>query len=691
MSDKRDLLIEIGTEDLPARFASGLADEFGHILCQQLSAVDLAFRRHKVFCTPRRLAVIVEDLERRQRDQHTERKGPFVAQAFDNHGQPTGAATGFARACGVAVHQLEQVQEANGARLTFRQQRPGQHTIELLPQLLKTAISKLHLPKRMRWNQTAAEFIRPVRWLLIILGSETVAANLFDQAAGNVTYGHRFHSPQPILIKRASAYKKLLQSKGHVLADFKQRRQHIHKQINALSATVGGKPAYSQELLDEITNLVEWPRALLGSFDEKFLDIQKAVLMNIMQQQQKYIPLVDDNDLLLPKFIVISNLQSSSPDVVMRGNEKVIVPRFEDAMFFWRRDKCKALVSRLETLKSVVFEKQLGSLFDKTRRIGNLAQFLRVYTNAGQRQTRLAAELSKCDLLTEMVGEFPKLQGIIGHQLALGEGIEPEVARAIEEQYLPRYAGDVLPASAVGITLALADRLDTLVGIFAVGKKPTGLKDPYGLRRAALAVLRISIETKLHIDLRASLQQAAACFPAALHATGVTEKVLAYIMERLRGYFSERGVAPDVIDAVLMNRPTDPSDVAARIDALRDFLELPQAANLAATNKRIHNILRNVDCGNLGPVQQKLLKEAAERTLHARLQALTDTVETLFQQRQYQQALSTLTALHQPVDAFFDNVMVMDKDTALRTNRLALLAHVDSLLRRVANLSGLQL
>lgn len=690
MSNKKDLLIEIGTEDLPARLLLNLSKEFGDIICDQLAAAELSFSKHKVFCTPRRLAVIVEDLDISQQDRLIERKGPPATSAFDKNGDPTQAAMGFARSYGIELSQLEFEKKANDPRLIYREQRTGLNTTELLPQLLETTISKLSIPKRMRWNETTAEFIRPVRWLLVIFGSDMVAANLFGQVAGNVTYGHRFHSPKPIVVKHASAYKELLQVKGHVLADFEERQKNILEQVDTLAAKVNGKPAYTQELLDEITSLVEWPHALLGDFDTRFLKIHKEVLISTMQDNQKYIPLLNDSGELLPHFIIISNIDSTSPEVVKQGNEKVIVPRFEDAMFFWQRDKNQPLGSRLEKLKSVVFEKQLGSLYDKTQRIIKLTKFLNAYTDADAKCSKRAAELSKCDLLTEMVGEFPKLQGIVGRNLALHDAEDKDVWLAIEEQYLPRHAGDDLPATAVGKTLALADRMDTLIGIFAIGKKPTGLKDPYGLRRASLAVLRIIIEKQLNIDLHASLKQAASLFPENLNANAVVDEVFDYIIERLRAYFSSRNVAPDVIDSVLANRPTYPNDIAARIEALCSFRKLPNAQSLAAANKRIRNILKKTEHSKIGQVQKELFKEDAESALHMALEELSSDVESLFQRHEYEQALNKLANLRQPVDTFFDDVMVMDEDEALKTNRIALLAKIDSLFMHVADFSRLQ-
>ena len=705
MRDSKTLLIELGTEELPARRLLTLSDDFNKAFRAQLTTAKLSFsdgkEGYKNLCTPRRLALSIKQLDVTQPDQLIERKGPTQASAFDRQGNPTQAAVGFARACGVEVSQL--TLDADESRLIFRKRHAGLQTIELLPQLLENTVKELALPKRMRWNQTAAEFIRPVRWLLFIFGGETVTANLFGMKAGNITYGHRFHAPQPIVVKQASEYEALLQE-ASVLVDFEKRRDTIQQQATTLAKKVHGRPFLDKALVDEITGLVEWPHALLGKFDKKFLEVQKEVLTATMQDHQKYIPLFNEKISeknpaeLLARFIVISNIESTSPDTVTRGNEKVIVPRFKDAIFFWQRDKSQPLEARLETLKNIVFEKRLGNLYDKTQRLIKLCEFLSDYTGAPKEHAREAARLSKCDLPTEMVNEFPKLQGIIGRQLALHDNLKDEIATAIEEQYLPLHARDRrLPTTANGVTLALADRLDILIGIFASGKKPTGLKDPYGLRRASLAVLRIIIETEhpqaqkgLDVDLYASLQQAAALFPASLQADGVVEEVFDYIIERLRGYFAERGIAADVIESVLANHPTAPKDINARIDALCSFRRSPEAENLTAASKRIRNILKKETPDKTNSIQKELLKEEAETALYTALQTLAGDVEKHFQRHQYKQALQELAGLRRPVDTFFDDVMVMDKDERLKTNRIALLTKIDALFTRVADLSRLQ-
>ncbi len=690
MDDKKDLLIEIGTEDLPARLLQNISNELGELLCKQLQSAELSFASHEVYSTPRRLAVIVNDLDVKQKNQTIERKGPKSLAAFDKEGKPTQAAIGFARSCGIEADQLQVDNDPDNPRLTFSEHRTGQNTNELLPTIIEAAIKKITVPKRMRWNQSDAEFIRPIRWLLVIMGSEIIDTELFGLKANNVTRGHRFHTTKNIIIKHPSAYKELLALKGHVLADFNERQNKILKQVAAVAKKINGTPSYTQDLLDEITGLVEWPSVLLGEFDSQFLQVHKELLISTMQDNQKYIPLLDNEGELLPQFIIVSNIDSKIPEVVKHGNEKVIVPRFEDAMFFWERDKNIKLEENLKKLNSVVYEKQLGTIKDKTDRTIKLASYLATITKSDKKYCQRAAQLSKCDLISETVAEFPKLQGIIGRNLAFLSNEDEQVCSAIEEQYLPKQAGGDLPTSPVGITLALADRIDTLIGIFAIGKKPTGLKDPYGLRRAALAVLRIIIETPLDININETLEKAAEYFPANLQAEKAVLEVSEYIKERYRAYFSDREVPIDVIDAVLANDPTHPSDVAMKIDALINFRKHANAESLAAANKRIRNILKKVDRSSIGEINTTLFKEDAESNLYKTIDGLSSEVENFYKNNKYEQALNKLAELRNPIDSFFDDVMVMDKDEKLKANRIALLYKIDSLFMQVADFSKLQ-
>ncbi|MDE0250890.1 MAG: glycine--tRNA ligase subunit beta [Gammaproteobacteria bacterium] len=689
MNEKKDLLVEIGTEDLPARDLAGQANELGQLLGDQLAAADLSFNKRRGFCTPRRLTVLLEGLDTRQPDRRVERKGPAKSISFDDKGRPTAAAIGFARSCATDVDRLH-IEEDDEPRLVFREQRPGELTRSLLPGLLENVLGKLSIRKRMRWSDAGGEFIRPVRWLLVLFGAETVPLQLFGLTGDRITYGHRFHCPQAISLETPAEYLRVLESRGFVLADFASRQARILEQVEALAANAGAVPVLTRELLDEITGLVEWPRALLGEFDTRFLEVPKEVLISTMQDKQKFIPLMNEAGELLPQFILISNLDSRAPERVRQGNEKVIVPRFEDARFFWQRDLGLSLESRIKKLKDVVFEKQLGSMYDKTRRVGRLAATLAGEVGLEPEPCRRAAELGKCDLLTEIVGEFPELQGIAGRYLALHDGEGDEVATAIEEQYLPRQAGDVLPSSPCGSILAIADRLDTLAGIFAIGKKPTGLKDPYGLRRAALAVLRILIETGLDTDLHASLEQAVNLLPQDLNRQDVADEVFSYMNKRLHAYFAGQDFAADVIESVLANRPPRPHDIAARINALSSFRKREEADSLAAANKRIRNILKKTGYTDTAEVRKELFREKEEGSLHAAIEALAGEVEELFHQHDYEQALRRLASLRQPIDSFFDHVMVMDDNETIRANRLAMLARIDALFMHVADFSRLQ-
>lgn len=690
MKNQQDLLIELGTEDLPAKLLLDLSREFAELLCKHLQAAELSFTDHEVYCTPRRLAVRVNNLDVCQHDQIIERKGPSKDHAYDKDGNPTQAAIGFARSCKIEVEKLELKEIDGQIKLYFQSQRKGLTTNELIPDILQKTIDDLSAPKRMAWNDSEAEFIRPVRWLLVLLGTETVPVELFNLRSSNLTYGHRFHSSKEIIIKHPDEYVDKLNKKGHVLVDFTTRKNEILRQVENMAIRVSGTPIYSKDLLNEVTNLVEWPCALLGEFDEKFLNMPKELLISTMQDKQKYFPLVSKDGELISKFIIISNIESRNPDIVIHGNEKVIVPRFDDASFFWQRDKNKTLSSNQELLKSLVFEKQLGSVYDKSQRISNLAKVFSAQLNVDENLAKNAAMLCKCDLLTELVGEFPELQGVVGKYLALNDKEDIDVAQAIEEHYLPRQAGGELPSSALGKLLAISDRIDTLIGIFAIGKKPSGVKDPYGLRRASLAILRIIIETGIKLDIHACLAESAKLFPKEINAAAVVDEVFEYILERLRTYYTEKGIVPDIIDSVLANRPTAPQDIDARIQALRSFRKLPNAASLSAANKRIRNILKKTKRDSICEVNKGLFKEDAELALHSAVEKLSDEVEVLFKRHEYEQALNKLADLRQPVDTFFDDVMVMVDDEDLKKNRVSLLAKIDSLFMQVADFSRLQ-
>jgi glycyl-tRNA synthetase beta chain len=686
--EQRDLLIEVGTEELPPRALRKLSEAFAKGLSAELTAKNLRHGNIQRFATPRRLAVLVRDLHANQPDQVLERRGPSLAAAYDQDGRPTKAAQGFARSCGVDLDALETRNTDQGAWLYYRSSRPGLPAGALLPAMVGTTLAKLPIPKRMRWGAGEAEFVRPVHWLVLLFGDEVLRTEILGVQTDRQTRGHRYHHPEPLTIGAPADYAALLENDGKVIADFDLRRARICQQVEGLASSLGGEARLDDDLLDEVTALVEWPQALAGSFDASFLDIPPEVLITTMQDNQRYFPVISQGR-LLPHFIAISNIESADPDAVRAGNERVIRPRFIDAAFFWAQDRKVSLESRRAALETVVFQQQLGTLLDKSRRVEELAASLAEQLCVDVAHARRAAALAKCDLLTQMVFEFPTLQGVMGRYYAAGDGEPEAVSVALDEQYMPRHAGDALPQTGVGQVLALAERLDTLVGIFAIGHRPTGEKDPFGLRRAALGVLRIIIERALDLDLEAMLQRAAEGLADRLDATAAVPETLEYVMERLRTYYLDRDIAPDVINAVMARQPTRPLDFDRRVRAVQAFRRLPEAESLASANKRISNILRQSGLAATS-LDEQLLRDDAERELHGRVQRLSREVEPLFEMGKYEQALAHLAALRQPVDRFFDEVLVMADDEALKRNRIALLDRLGSLFLRVADLSRLQ-
>lgn len=690
MAETRDLLIEIGVEELPPKALSSLALAFEQGIHEGLEKAGLACAALRRFATPRRLAVWVENLPERQTDRRLERRGPALSAAFDAAGNPTKAAEGFARSCGVTVAELQRQETDKGVWLVHVSTEPGAATAELIPALVETALAGLPIPKRMRWGDRDDEFVRPVHWVVLLFGDEVIPATLMGVPAGRETRGHRFHHPQPIRLNSPADYARQLTDPGRVIADFAERREAIRVQTETVAAALGGRAVVKPELLDEVTALVEWPVALAGNFDRRFLQVPAEALICTMQDHQRYFPVVDARGWLLPHFITIANLESRDPAQVRAGNERVIRPRFSDAEFFWNQDRKQPLATHLAGLKQVVFQQRLGTLADRSERVAALARYVASHGHGNPDWADRAARLAKCDLLTQMVQEFPELQGIMGRYYALHDGEAPEVAQAQEEQYLPRFAGDRLPATATGRALALADRLDTLVGIFAIGQAPSGAKDPFALRRAALGVLRILIEGELDLSLPALLEQAADQFEPALRARAVVETVLSFILDRLRGYYLEQSVRPDTFEAVLECRPAHPLDFDRRLRAVGAFREMPEAASLAAANKRIRNILKKVEMTLPFAVRLDLLVEDAEQALAACLAELSSEVTPLMETGLYGEALTRLAGLREPVDAFFDQVLVMAEDPALRDNRIALLNELSSLFLRVADFSRLQ-
>ena len=712
--EHHDFLFEIGSEELPPRALHTLQRALVTGIAAGLDKAQLGHGELTGYATPRRLAVWVKRLATRQPEQHLRRKGPPLSAAFDASGAPTRAALAFAASCGTTVEALERQEEGKGTFLFFVGSKPGERALELLPGIVQAALDALPIPRRMHWGSGSALFVRPVHWVLMLLGQEVVPATLLEASAGHSTYGHRFHAPKALRITSPGAYERTLRERGRVLADFGMRRERIRAEVKSLATSLKGRALIEEALLEEVTALVEWPVALAGHFEERFLALPREVLISTLQEHQRYFPLEDPAGRLLPAFITISNIESRDPAKVREGNERVVRPRLADAAFFWDQDRKQPLAARVAALDAVTFQAKLGSLGDKTRRVVGLASDVAVAINGPLDDTRRAAQLAKCDLLTAMVGEFPDLQGVMGSYYARADGETPEVAAAIREHYLPRAAGDALPATRSGVAVAIADKLDTLAGIFAIGERPTGNKDPFGLRRAALGVQRILIEKELELDLKRLIDlavagvradidrlraQGGAATPPKAHvgADVVAGWIYDFLMERLRAYYLERAsaapgrvaVTPEMFDAVLAARPASPLDFDARLKALSAFLDLPESASLTAANKRIANILRKAPVPAAGLISIEHLREDAEVRLYDAMRALQDAVGAATAQRQYTAALGRLAQLRPAVDAFFDQVMVMDENPHLRANRLLLLAQLQALFGGVADLSRL--
>jgi len=690
MTATRDLLIEIGTEELPPKALRRMRDALQTSLDTLLTEHYLPHGDSHAYAAPRRLAVLIRDVPMAQPDRDISKRGPALQAAFDADGNPTKPAEGFARSCGVAVADLEKLETDKGSWLIYNSTVTGKAATELIPELLAKALKTLPMPKRMRWGNSDIEFVRPVHWVVLLFGSEAVKTRILGIDSDRYTRGHRFHHNENIAITTPAAYAETLQQTGRVMVDMDQRRESIRAQVTAAGVALGGHARIDPALLDEVTALVEWPVAISGSFDARFLKVPAEALISSMQDHQKYFPVIDDAGKLLPHFITVANIVSKDPDQIRSGNERVIRPRLEDAVFFWNQDRKQSLQSRAPQLDNMTFQKKLGSLGDKQRRIGTIAASIAATLGIDVSRVQRAAALCKCDLVTSMVFEFPDLQGIMGRYYAVHDGEDDAVAQALDEQYQPRFAGDALPSSGAGQALAIAERLDTLTGIFAIGQTPTGDKDPFGLRRSALGILRILIEKQLDLDLRALIDTAAQQFPTDVQATAITQELFSFMMERLRAYYLDAGYDSHMFAAVLARQPARPLDFDQRMRAVRTFRELAEAASLAAANKRIRNILRKADSDIAHSCQPALLQEPAEQALATAVNNLQATVRPLFEQRAYTDALCKLAALQAPVDAFFDEVMVMAEDTRLRDNRLALLNSLSELFLQVADISLLQ-
>jgi glycyl-tRNA synthetase beta chain len=697
MSEVCDFLFELGTEELPPKSLLRLSEALENEIVNGLAELGLGHGEVQSYAAPRRLAVLIHQCQVQQQDRLVERRGPAVTAAFDADGLPTRAASGFATSCGVDVESLDRLETDKGAWLVYRAEQAGGRASELLPDVVRTALTHLPIPKRMRWGSLTEEFVRPVHWAVMLLGDDVIEAQILGVSSGRETRGHRFHHPENIYIAEPAAYAPVLETEGHVIASFADRREAIRGQVIETAVRSGGQAVIDEALLDEVTAMVEWPVALLGDFDRQFLQLPPEVLVSAMKGHQKYFHVVDDQGALMPHFITVSNIASRDIAVVRAGNERVIRPRLADAAFFWQQDGKQSLASRVESLQGVVFQKKLGTLYDKSHRVRALAGQIAIQLGADQVLAERAAQLSKCDLMTDMVGEFPELQGVMGRYYALHDG-EPEMlAQALDEAYQPRFSGDVVPASPTGQAVALADKLDTLAGLFAINELPTGTRDPFALRRAALGVLRIIIENSLaELDLQVLIDTALQAFPDSLLTLQKTDRqtvaatLFAFMMDRLRVYYANQQVSPDVFEAVLARQPTRPLDFAARVRAVMSFQKLPEAEALAAAYKRSDNILRKFAGVVPEQVDAVLLTEPAEQQLAEQLQQLSAEVKPLLQLQDYSTALLALAALRTAVDRFFDEVLVMADDVVVRDNRLALLNGLRHLFLQVADLSCLQ-
>ncbi|MEP7243460.1 MAG: glycine--tRNA ligase subunit beta [Gammaproteobacteria bacterium] len=686
--ERRDFLVEVGTEELPPKALRELELAFAAVVRAGLTQAGLIHADVQSFASPRRIAVLVKRLVSRQPEQNVKRRGPPVSASFDASGQPTRAATAFAESCGVPVDSLQKLDEGKGLFLFYIGTKPGIDAVALLPGIVQTSLDALPIPRRMRWGAGDTQFVRPVHWLVMVYGKDVVPASVLGVPAGNLTRGHRFMAPKEIRITTPSSYARVLRERGRVIADFAERREAIRAGVTAKADEIGGRAVMSDALLDEVTALVEWPVPLAARFEERFLKLPREVLIATLQEHQRYFPVENATGDLMDWFITVSNIESRDPAQVRAGNERVVRPRLSDAAFFWDQDRKQPLSERREALDKVTFQVKLGSIGDKTKRIRTLAGELAANTGSDRAIAERAADLCKCDLLTSVVGEFPELQGVMGGYYALADGEVPEVAAAIREHYLPRGAGDTLPATDAGVAVGVADKLDTVAGIFAIGQKPTGAKDPFGVRRAAIGILRTLIEKPLDLDLRGLIESAVALQP--VQGERVADDVYDYVMERLRAYYLDtgKGITTEMFDAVLATQPRSPLDFDARLRALNAFLELPEATSLTAANKRIANILRKTDKVE-AKVDVEALREPAEIRLFDAMRGLKDAVATATERREYTAALGQLAQLRPAVDGFFDQVMVMAEDPKLRSNRLSLLSTLRALFGGVADLSRL--
>ena len=685
----QNFLVEIGTEELPPKALKTLATSFADNVEAELNQAGLTFDKIEWFAAPRRLAVKVLNLATQQPSKEIEKRGPAVSAAFDAEGKPTKAAEGWARGCGITVEQAERIATDKGEWLVHRAKIEGQPTKNLLNYIVANALAKLPIPKPMRWADKTVQFIRPVHTVTMLLGDELIEGEILGVASARTIRGHRFLGEKEFEIQHADQYPKLLREKGSVVADFNERKAEILAKSQAKATALGGVADIEESLLEEVTSLVEYPNVLAAKFEERFLAVPAEALVYTMKGDQKYFPIYDKDGKLLPHFIFVSNINPEDPTAIIEGNEKVVRPRLTDAEFFFKTDLKQKLVDRLPRLETVLFQQQLGTLKDKTDRIEQLAGEIAKQIGADEAKAKRAGLLSKCDLMTNMVFEFTDTQGVMGMHYARHDGEDEEVAVALNEQYMPRFAGDELPKSLVASAVALADKFDTLTGIFGIGQAPKGSADPFALRRAALGALRIIVEKNLPLDLEDLVKKSAALFGDKLTNKNVVADVVDFMLGRFRAWYQDEGIAVDVIQAVLARRPTRPADFDARVRAVSHFRTLDSAEALAAANKRVSNILAKADAA-IGEINLTACVEPAEKVLAEAVLALRTEVQPLIAQGDYTAVLDKLANLRAPVDSFFDNVMVNAEDPALRQNRLAILSTLQGLFLQVADISVLQ-
>lgn len=685
----QNFLVEIGTEELPPKALKTLATSFADNVEAELIQAGLSFDKIEWFAAPRRLAVKVLNLATQQPSKEIEKRGPAVSAAFDAEGKPTKAAEGWARGCGITVEQAERIATDKGEWLVHCAKIEGQPTKNLLNDIVANALAKLPIPKPMRWDDKTVQFIRPVHTVTMLLGDELIEGEILGVASARTIRGHRFLGEKEFEIQHADQYPQLLREKGSVVADFNERKAEILAKSQAKATALGGVADIEESLLEEVTSLVEYPNVLAAKFEERFLAVPAEALVYTMKGDQKYFPIYDKDGKLLPHFIFVSNINPEDPTAIIEGNEKVVRPRLTDAEFFFKTDLKQKLVDRLLRLETVLFQQQLGTLKDKTDRIEQLAGEIAKQIGADEAKAKRAGLLSKCDLMTNMVFEFTDTQGVMGMHYARHDGEDEEVAVALNEQYMPRFAGDELPKSLVASAVALADKFDTLTGIFGIGQAPKGSADPFALRRAALGALRIIVEKNLPLDLEDLVKKSAALFSDKLTNKNVVADVVDFMLGRFRAWYQDEGIAVDVIQAVLARRPTRPADFDARVRAVSHFRTLDSAEALAAANKRVSNILAKADAA-IGEINLTACVEPAEKALAEAVLVLRTEVQPLIAQGDYTAVLDKLANLCAPVDSFFDNVMVNAEDPALRQNRLAILNTLQGLFLQVADISVLQ-